>query len=180
MAGEGGGEEIAALEVDVDDGVPFGPGHLGGRSLQRHAGIVDQHVDGAARAGGLRHRLRDAVLGPQIERQRNRLAAAQVRVRRDLPQPVRVEVGEREIEAGAAERQRGRPPEPGRGAGDQRGARFAHVVSSVAGGSAIQVRSAMLRWQASAKATSRMPAAKSEASGASLATWRRNASQPTR
>src|SRR5262245_6919526 len=48
------------------------------------------------------------------------------------------------------------------------------------GGKAIHRRSCMLRWQASAKATSRMPAVKSLASGAPDATWRRNASQPTR
>src|SRR5262249_32090894 len=48
------------------------------------------------------------------------------------------------------------------------------------GGNAIQVRSRMLRWQASANATSRMPAVKSHASGAPAATCRRNASHPTR
>src|SRR5262249_40124036 len=60
-----------------------------------------------------------------------------------------------------------------------RGDDIVHRTCSAAG-NAIQVRSRMLRWQASANATSRMPAAKSHASGASAATWRRNASQPTR
>src|SRR6516165_2453758 len=40
------------------------------------------------------------------------------------------------------------------------------------GGKLTHRRSCMLRWHASAKATSRMPAAKSQASGAPDATWR--------
>jgi len=48
------------------------------------------------------------------------------------------------------------------------------------GGNVTHLRSSMLRWHASAKATSRMPAVKSHASGAPAATWRRKASHPTR
>ena len=47
-------------------------------------------------------------------------------------------------------------------------------------GNGIHRRSAMLRWQASAKATSRMPAVKSAGIGACVATCRKNRSQPTR
>ena len=50
----------------------------------------------------------------------------------------------------------------------------------VACGIAIQVRSAMLRRHASANATSRAPAEKSHANGASATTWRRNCSHPAR
>src|SRR5205807_9296795 len=52
--------------------------------------------------------------------------------------------------------------------------------AQLGGGNAIQRRSAMLRWHASAKATSRIPALKSDGIGSWLARWPRNRSQPTR
>ena len=179
MPGEGGGEEVAALEIDVDDGVPLRPGDLGRRPLQWHPGIVDQHADRAERGSSLLDRLRNAAFGAKVERDRRDLAVVQLRLRNDFVQRTRIEIRNGEIETRLAERKRDRPADAGRCAGDQRGAgrRFAHDTLS---GKSIQRRSAMLRWQASAKATSRMPEARLDGSGAPATTWCRNCSQPIR
>src|SRR5262249_44387137 len=161
---EGGAEKERALEIDVDDVVPLGPGHLGGRLLQRPAGIVDEQINASECRAGLRDRLGDALLGAQLERDRKELAAAQFRIGDQFGKPVRLDVGDREIVTGTSEGQRGGAADTRRGTGDQGGAGAFAVHDSLefCGGNAIQVRSCMLRWQASAKATSRMPAAKSE------------------
>ena len=36
-----------ALEIDAEDAIPFGLGHLGGVEVGVHAGVVDQHVERA-------------------------------------------------------------------------------------------------------------------------------------
>src|SRR5712692_7632427 len=50
--------EEHALQVDVDDRVPFRFGDLDGRAGERHAGVVDQHVEmseGGEHVGRSRH-----------------------------------------------------------------------------------------------------------------------------
>src|SRR5262249_14694284 len=148
----------------------------------RPAGIVDEQIDASECRAGLRDRLGDALLGTQLERDRKELAAAQFRIGDQFGEPFRFDVGDRKIVTGASEGQRGGAADTRRGAGDQgaAGAFAVHDSLEFCGGDAVPGRFCMLRWQASAKATSRMPAAKSEGIGASAAACRRKRSQPTR
>ena len=116
---EGGAEEEAAFEVDIDDVVPFRPGDVGRRLRQRPAGIVDQYVDGSECFSSPGDGAGDLAFGAQIERDRHDLAALQIGRIDDRLEPIRIEVGDGEIVARAAERQRGGKPEAGRSAGDQ-------------------------------------------------------------
>ncbi len=72
--------EIGALEIDIDDVVPFRPGHLDRGLEQCTAGIVDQNVDVAEGFDRGGEGLRDNGLAAQIELHRHHLAALHRRI----------------------------------------------------------------------------------------------------
>jgi hypothetical protein len=87
-------EEERALEVGVDDVVPFGVGDVDHGFEQRAPGVVHQQIDVAELAGGTLERRLDARLRAQVERDRHDLAVGDGRVRQRVLQHRGVELGE--------------------------------------------------------------------------------------
>jgi hypothetical protein len=123
MAPELLGEKERAGEVDVDHRVPLRTRDLHHRLDQRPPRIVDEHVDMGEGGDRLCESRRDALRRGEIERDWHHLAAAQVGLAEQRIEALDIDLGDREIVAGAGERQRDHPADAGRGAGDEGGRR---------------------------------------------------------
>ena len=150
-------QEERALEVGVHHVVPLGPGHLDHRLVQGASGIVDQEIDLAEPASARVEGRLDARLLAQVEPHRHHLAAAQVRDAAAAPRASR-------CRARMIARSK-----PSRASASADGAADAGRCAGHEGASSVtHCPSFMLRWQASANCTSRMPAASVARNGVSV------------
>jgi hypothetical protein len=100
--------------------LPLVDGRVDERPLQRHPGVVEQHVDAAERRDRLLDDALDLFRIADVRRQRDRGAAQVLDLLRDRVGGLGPQVGEREGGALAGEQQRGRRPDATARAGDDR------------------------------------------------------------
>ena len=120
MAGEFAGHQPGALQIGVDDVVPFRFGVLEHRLGNDDPGIVDQQGQRPERLFGRGDRGGDAVRLGHVERDRQRAAALGLDLARRLGEKLGAPRGQRHLGPGGGQQQRQMPPDPARRAGDQR------------------------------------------------------------
>ena len=124
------------MEVGLDHGVPVVPGEVGERHRRpADAGVVEEQVHAAGRAGHAREERGDGFGRADVGRQRQRARAAGRRLAQGVLAPAR----ERDLPARVEQGMRDRAPDARAGAGDD-GDRRAHgpIVGAPSTGSSTE------------------------------------------